>query len=84
MDDILDFGLGFREVVDSLPISREIRKMPRSYVCNVIYSRVGTPFKDWVMARCSVRNDKLANDHNTSIQLDPRIAAAFQASGFVS
>ena len=48
MDYILDFGLGYQVVVDALPVVREIRKMPRSYVCNVIYTLVGGPFKDWV------------------------------------
>ena len=41
LDDIMDFGLGYKDVVDSLPVLREIRKMPRAYICNVIYTRVG-------------------------------------------
>ena len=48
MDTILDFGLGYQDVVNALPVVREIRKMPRDYVCNVIYTLVGGPFKDWV------------------------------------
>ena len=44
MDHILDFGMAYREVVDALPIAREIRKMARQYVCNVIYTLIGTPF----------------------------------------
>ena len=44
MELILDFGMGYRDVVDSLPLVRETRKMPRSYVCNVIYTRVGADF----------------------------------------
>ena len=76
--------MSHREVVDALPIVREIRKMPRGYVCNVIYTLIGDPFKKWVTDRCTLRNDKLASDHNTAIHLDPRIAAAFEASGFVS
>ena len=58
--------------------------MPRQYICNVVYTLVGQPFKDWVMQRCDERNEKLANDHNTAIKLDPRIAAAYEKSGFVS
>ena len=58
--------------------------MPRQYICNVIYTLVGPAFKEWVMERCQYRNDRLANDHDTTIQLDPRIAAVFAASGFVS
>ena len=58
--------------------------MPRAYVGNVIYTLVGQPFKEWVMERCQQRNERLAQDHSTAIQLDPRIAAAFAASTFVS
>ena len=48
MDHILDFGLSFQAVVNALPVIREIRKMPRAYVCNVIYTLIGVPFKEWV------------------------------------
>ena len=48
MDLILDLGLSRRAVVNALPVLREIRKMPRGYVCNVIYTLVGEPFKKWV------------------------------------
>ena len=44
MELILDFGMGYRAVVDALPIVRETRKMPRAYVCNVIYTLVGPDF----------------------------------------
>ena len=44
LDLILDFGLAYKVVVDCLPVLREIRKMPRQYICNVIYTKVGEPF----------------------------------------
>ena len=84
MDTILDYGLGYQVVVNALPIIRETRKMPRSYVCNVIYTLVGAPFKDWVFKSCKDRNDRLEKNHDTSIVLDSRIAAAYEASNFVS
>ena len=84
MDYILDFGLGYQTVVDALPVVREIRKMPRTYVCNVIYTLVGTTFKDWVFRSCKDRNDRLKKAQDTTIVLDPRIAAAYEASTFIS
>lgn len=60
MDRILDFGLAYSDVVDSLPVLREIRKMPRAYVCNVIYTRVGKEFANWVKKGCNDRNQRLA------------------------
>ena len=33
----------------ALPIeTREIEKLPRAYLANVIYTVVGDPFKEWV------------------------------------
>ena len=84
IDTILEYGLSHRSVVDTLPAVREIKKMPRGYICNVIYTLVGDDFGAWVKGRCKERNDRLARDHNSAIQLDSRIAAAFEASGFVS
>ena len=84
MDTILDFGRAYVVVENALPVIRETRKMPRAYVCNVIYTLVGAPFKDWVLKSCKDRNDRIQNAHDTTIVLDPRIAAAYEASTFVS
>ena len=58
MELILDYGLGHRAVVDALPVVREIKKMPRDYICNVIYTLVGEPFAKWVKDNCEARNKK--------------------------
>ena len=84
MDTILDFGRSYHVVENALSVIRETRKMPRAYVCNVIYTLVGAPFKDWVLKSCKDRNDRLEKNHDTSIVLDSRIAAAYEASNFVS
>ena len=84
LDEILDFGLSYKDVVDALPIMREIRKMPREYICNVIYTLVGEEFKKWMMERCQERNKRLETVHNTGIKLDKRTFEAFQASKNIS
>lgn len=44
----------------SLPIEpREVEKLPRSYLANVIYTIVGKPFRDWVDEAIKARNDKI-------------------------
>jgi hypothetical protein len=48
LDLILEFALTHQSVIDSLPVLREIRKMPRSYICNVIFTRLGSLFGTWV------------------------------------
>jgi hypothetical protein len=71
-------------VVDSLPVLREIRKMPRHYICNVIYTLLGITFSKWVDARCQQRNAEIAVEKDLNILLDANIAAAFHQSTAIS
>ena len=49
---------------------------------NVLYTRIGTPFKDLVRERMNERNAKLIQ--NDYIEMDPEVAAAFRASTHIS
>lgn len=84
LDNILECGLAYQEVADALPVVREVRKMPRSYLCNLIYTLVGEEFKIWVNKRCQQRDESIAAEQNLNIQLDPKIAQAFNASTAIS
>ena len=70
----------YKEVWPYFPDSKDIPKLPRQWVVNVVNTIVGQPFSDWVKHQIDVRNEKLASDHNLNIELDPDIAAAFRAS----
>ena len=84
LDKILEYALAFQQITNALPVLREIRKMPRAYVCNVINTLIGEEFQDWVKERCTERNEQLAIEKDLNIQLDANIAKAFQASTAVS
>ena len=81
-DDIIKNGS--EVVLQALPIQRECYRLERSYLCNLIYSIVGEPFKDWVDERVNKRNNKVAVEGNQFINMDPEIARIFQASTQVS
>jgi hypothetical protein len=84
LDLIIDYGLSKQAVVDCLPILREIRKLPRQFVINTIFTLVGEDFNFWVRTRILERNAKLATDKNLNIKLDHRIAQAYMNSTAVS
>ena len=84
VDLILDFGLSYPAVVKALPIMREVRKFPRSYICSVIYTLVGEPFKAWVIKRCKQRNEAYVKKQGMEIKLHSRIAEAAAASNAVN
>ena len=71
-------------VCDYLPDEREIKKLPKQWVINLVYSLVGDDFKQWVRSRIDSRNEKLVITNNLMIQLDPDIAAAFKHSTAIS
>jgi len=73
------------KVMEALPeIKKEIMKLPRAYIANIVYSIAGKPFQDWTNARIVERNRKVAEDKDLSINMDPSIAAIFRASNAVS
>ena len=67
-----------------LPCEKEIVKLPKQYLTNVIYTIVGQDFANWVRARIEERNAKVQKEKDLMIAVDPAIAAAFQNSTAVS
>ena len=58
----------------SLPsLEREINKLPRAYVANIIYTIVEDEFKTWVNKTIKIRNDKIRDEQNIVIEMDPKV-----------
>ena len=73
------------KVLDYLPItSKEILKMPRAYIGNVIYSVLGKQFEDWVQLKIKERNEARKSEREMQIAMDPEIMTIFRASTSIS
>ena len=59
VEDMLDYANDKPEVWRALPPKKEIPKLPRQYIANVIYTLVGQPFYDWVETQITARNNKI-------------------------
>ncbi len=82
---MMEYAKGVPKVMKAFPSEvKEIDKLPRQYIINVIYTLVGKPFELWVNQRIENRHAKIAEDRDLNIELDPEIAAIFQASNAVS
>jgi hypothetical protein len=46
--DMYEWASDKPEVLNCLPCEKETMKMPREYIANIIYTKVGQPFKNWV------------------------------------
>ena len=73
------------EIMQALPsVEKEIRKLPREYLGNVIQTIATVNFTAWVKQRIEARNQKLLDDRDLAIHMDESIAAIFHASNAVS
>ena len=80
IDNILAEGRKFPEVENYLPDEKDLHRLPRQWLANVIYTIVGEEFQNWVTECIRNRNDHIAEKQNLIVELDPVIAAAFNNS----
>jgi len=48
-----------QQVLHYLPIAKEIMKLPKQFLVNVMYTVIGNSFADWVKLRVIARNTKI-------------------------
>ena len=82
--EIFEFAMNSPAVEAALPPSKEITKLSRGYLSNVIYTVMGEPFQQWVTAQVNRRNQKVALEGNNVISMDPQIAKIFNQSTAIS
>ena len=83
IEDFIEYAEGHpnREAMRALPSERkEILKLPRSYIGNVIRSIIGQEFEDWVREKVNARNRRVQDEREVSILMDPAIEQIFRAS----
>ena len=84
-NDILQWAQRYPEVDQALPSEpREIDKLLRQYVINVVYTLVGDPFRLWVESVMQARDAKITSERSLGIELDPEILRVFRNSTAVS
>ena len=74
---IRDYIKLFPEAKQYLPIDKELDKVPKQWLVNVVYSVLKDPFYHWVKAKIEERNEKVTTEKNLLIEMDPEVAKAF-------
>ena len=67
-----------------MPIQRELHKISREWIYNVVATILGETFTDWVKDLIDDRNEDIRDKRKLDIELDPDVAEAFRASTAVS
>lgn len=84
LKEIFGFMQANEGCMSYFPIMKEMVKLPKQFIVNVIYTTIGDKFSNWVKERVEARNAKVVKDKNMLIEMDPDIAAAFNNSNAVS
>ena len=75
---------GHEQVYQYLPDMREIDKVSREWICNVISTVLEDEFVNWVSKQVQDRNVAVVEKNELAVEMDPDIYAAFMASTAVS
>ena len=58
--------------------SKEVMRLPKSWICNVAATTIGSDFRGWVRDMINDRNHQMAVTKNLFVDMDPDIYQAFQ------
>ena len=67
-----------------MPDDKDMDRIPRAWVANVIYTIVGQPFRDFVNEQIERRNQTMISKRDLNITMDQAIFNAFQQSTSIS
>ena len=67
---LLEWCRTYEDVFNFLPEARDMDRIPRPWIANVIHSIIGPPFKDFVSSRIEARNQQLIAKKDLAITVD--------------
>ena len=71
ISDILKEARNNETFMQHMPDLKEVPKLPKQWVCNVAAKVLGGSFKQFIQERIVERNEKLAEDKDLMISIDP-------------
>ena len=84
VDEMLAWVDDSKDVWNYFPELKEVDRLPRQYIINMIHSVMGEPFAKWVKEKVDARNKKLTESRDLLINMDPAIAELLKKSTHVS
>ena len=67
MKEIFAYMQENQGILQFMPDGKELRKVPKAWVCNVVGTVIGMPFVDWVKKRIAERNAAIVEEKNLAI-----------------
>jgi len=81
LSEIFKYAVTKKEIHVYFPdCNAEIKKLPRNFIIDLIYSAVGEEFRQWVAEKIKARNLKVIEKQDLDLKLDPEILKAFKNS----
>ena len=70
LEQIFSHMAGHENVFQYLPDGKEMRKLPKQWIVNIIATIAGESFISWVSQRIKERNLAVVKEKNLGIQMD--------------
>ena len=84
IEDFLETASKHQEIEPYLPEERDLHRLPRSFIINLMYTILGEPIKNYVKYIVEKRNSAVIDKQNMGLELDDEIQRAFERSTYVS
>ena len=84
IDDFLEKAKNYQIMSSYLPEERDIHRLPRCFIINVLYTMIGEDIKLHVKRIIEARNKAVIDHQRMALELDDDIRRAFEMSTAVS
>jgi hypothetical protein len=84
IDDFLKKAKNYHIMNSYLPEERDIHRLPRSFIINVLYTMIGEDIKLYVSRIIEERNKAVVDHQRMALELDDDIRRAFEMSTSIS
>ena len=85
VEKMLEFASVYERVDNILPREKsEIENLHRQYIANVVYTVAGSDFTDWIEMKLKERTEKLKEEKDLCIKMDPEIYSVYKNSTAIS
>ena len=84
ISDFLAKAEGYAVMKQYLPEKRDIHRLPRNFIVNLLYTLIGDEIKHFVKGIVEIRNQAVVENQRMALELDDDIRRAFEVSTTVT
>jgi hypothetical protein len=83
-DTMVEFAEAYPDVFNYLPDKRDMYRIPRQFLINILTTKIGDPFDKWVKTQTDIRDNTMKIVHNLDIAVSNACLNAFNRSNHIT